>query len=132
VGAAGRGGAVTARLDPRLRALRDGAIVAGLLFTAYLFVVVAPQANTVGFDALSYWVYSIDDPYRITHGTMGSFVYSPVAARLFQLDSLLPFWQFTFLWMAGLLATVLWLGGRRWWLAILAFPPVALELYHGN
>lgn len=117
---------------PIRRALRDGAIVAGLLFLVYLFVVVAPKAGTVGFDALSYWIYSIDDPYKIVHGTMGSFVYSPVAARLFQLDSLLPWWQFLWLWLAGLLATVLWLGGRRWWLAVLAFPPVALELYHGN
>jgi hypothetical protein len=114
------------------RALRDGAVLAGLLFFAYLFAVVAPQAGSVGFDALSYWIYSIDDPYRITHGTMGSFVYSPVAARLFQLDSLLPWWQFLWLWLGVLLATVLWLGGRRWWLAVLAFPPVALELYHGN
>jgi hypothetical protein len=121
------------RLSPvATRALRDGAIVAGLLFLAYLFVVVAPQAKTVGFDALSYWIYSIEDPYRITHGTMGSFVYSPVAARLFQLDALLPFWQFLWLWLALLVGTVLWLGGRRRWLWILAFPPVAFELYHGN
>ncbi len=117
--------------DTRVRALRDGAVVAGLLFLAYLFVVIGPQAKTVGFDALSYWIYSIDDPYRITHGTMGSFVYSPVAARLFQLDSLLPFWQFLWLWLGVLVATATWLGGRRW-LWVLAFPPVALELYHGN
>lgn len=121
-----------APLRPSVRALRDGAILAGLLFLVYLFVVVAPAAGSVGFDALSYWIYSIDDPYRITHGTMGSFVYSPIAARLFQADSLLPWWQFLWLWEAGLLATALWLGGRRWWLAVLAFPPVALELYHGN
>ena len=117
--------------SPRLRALRDGAVVAGLLFFVYLFVVVAPQSATVGFDALSYWVYSIADPYKLVHGTMGSFVYSPVAARLFQLDSLIPFWQFVWLWSAVLLATAIWLGGRRW-LWVLAFPPVALELYHGN
>jgi len=116
----------------RARALRDGAIVAGLLFTAYLFLVVAPQQQTVGFDTLSYYLYSIDNPYWLAHGTMGSFVYSPIAARLFQLDSLLPFWQFLWLWMALLVGTVLWLGGRRRWLWILAFPPVALELYHGN
>lgn len=115
-----------------MRALRDGLTIAGLLFLVYLFVVVAPAAGSVGFDALSYWIYSIDDPYRITHGTMGSFVYSPVAARLFQVNSLLPWWQFLWLWEAALLGTALWLGGRRWWLAVLAFPPVALELYHGN
>ena len=116
---------------------RDGARSAtepsspGLLFTAYLFLVVAPQAKTVGFDALSYYLYTIDDPYWITHGTMGSFVYSPIAARLFQATSLLPFWQFLWLWLGVLVATALWLGGRRW-LWVLAFPPVALELYHGN
>ena len=116
----------------RARALRDGAIVAGLLFFGYLFLVVAPQQQTVGFDALSYYLYSIDNPYWLAHGTMGSFVYSPIAARLFQFDALLPFWQFLWLWMALLVGTVLWLGGRRRWLWILAFPPVALELYHGN
>ncbi len=118
--------------DSRVRALRDGAILAGLLFTAYLFLVVAPQQQTVGFDALSYYLYSIDNPYWLAHGTMGSFVYSPIAARLFQLDNLLPFWQFLWLWLALLVGTVLWLGGRRRWLWVLAFPPVALELYHGN
>jgi hypothetical protein len=117
--------------NPRLRALRDGAVVAGLLFLVYLFVVVAPQSGTVGFDSLSYWVYSMADPYKLVHGTMGSFVYSPVAARLFSLDSLLPFWQFEWLWTGVLLATAIWLGGRRW-LWVLAFPPVAFELYHGN
>ena len=118
--------------DSRVRALRDGAILAGLLFAAYLFLVVAPQQQTVGFDALSYYLYSIGNPYWLAHGTMGSFVYSPIAARLFQLDSLLPFWQFLWLWLALLVGTVLWLGGRRRWLWLLAFPPVALELYHGN
>src|SRR5262245_60175181 len=118
--------------DPRGRAVRDGAIVAGLLFTGYLFLVVAPQQQTVGFDALSYYLYSIDNPYWLAHGTMGSFVYSPIAARLFQLDALLPFRQFLWLLEALLLGTVIWLGGRRRWLWILAFPPVALELYHGN
>ena len=126
-------GTISARLSStRTRALRDGAILAGLLFTAYLFLVVAPQQQTVGFDALSYYLYSIDNPYWLAHGTMGSFVYSPIAARLFQLDSLLPFWQFLWLWLALLVGTVVWLGGRRRWLWILAFPPVALELYHGN
>ena len=38
---------------------------------------------------------------------------------------------FLWLWSALLLGTALWLGGRRF-LWVLAFPPVALELYHGN
>ena len=35
------------------------------------------------------------------------------------------------LWMAVLVATTIWLGGRKA-LIVLAFPPVAMELYHGN
>ena len=37
------------------RAVRDGLGVAGLLFAAYLFLVVAPKAGTFGFDAYAYW-----------------------------------------------------------------------------
>jgi Glycosyltransferase family 87 len=115
----------------RRDASETGLTIAGLLFAVYLFVVVAPRAGTVGFDALSYWAYSIEDPYRIPHGTLGSFVYSPVAARLFEPASTLPWLTFLWLWLALLLGTALWLGGRRW-LWVLAFPPVAVELYHGN
>jgi hypothetical protein len=121
------------------RMARDAFAVAGALFAVYLFVVVAPIAKTVGFDAMSYWDYTIADPYRLTHGQMGSFVYSPVAARLFAADSALPWQSFLVIWLGILLATAIWLGGwrgsgwRRWgWLYVLTFPPVAVELYHGN
>lgn len=121
------------------RMARDAFAVAGALFGVYLFVVVAPVAKTVGFDAFSYWDYTIADPYRLTHGTMGSFVYSPVAARLFAADSALPWQSFLVIWLGILLATAIWLGGwrgtgwRRWgWIYVLTFPPVAVELYHGN
>jgi hypothetical protein len=124
-------GVATASLSPRLRALRDGAVVAGLLFGAYLFVVIAPQARTFGFDALAYWVNPISDPYRLSTGALGAFPYSPAAARLFAPVALLAWPTFLWLWTALLLATAVWLGGRRW-LWVLAFPPVALELYHGN
>jgi len=55
---------VLARFSGRsyARALRDGAVVAGLLFAVYLFVVIAPVARTFGFDALAYWVNPISDP----------------------------------------------------------------------
>jgi hypothetical protein len=116
-----------------------GLVLAGLLFAIYLFGVIAPMERTVGFDALSYWDYALGDPYRLTHGTLGSFVYSPVAARLFAPFSTIDWVPFLWLWTCGLIATALWLGGWRgsgWrrfgWLAVLAFPPVAAELYHGN
>ncbi len=117
--------------DLRRRAIAHGLILAGLLFAGYLFVVIAPRAGTVGFDAFAYWAVDPAHPYERTAGGLGAFTYSPVVARLFAPARLLDFWQFLWLWEAFLLATLLWLGGRRS-LSLLAFPPVALELYHGN
>jgi len=114
-----------------VRAIRDGSVVAGLFFAAYLFLVVAPKAGTFGFDAFAYWSIDPAQPYRATAGALGAFTYSPVIARLFEPFGELPFWQYLWLWSAALLGTAIWLGGR-WALAVLAFPPVALELYHGN
>lgn len=121
------------RVRTARRALRDGAIVAGLLFAAYLFVVVAPQQGTVGFDAYGYWSVDPAQPYGTPVGGLSAFNYSPPIARLFGLFANLDWYTFLWLWLAVLLATIVWLGGRGprvvW---LLAFPPVALELYHGN
>lgn len=115
------------------RPLRDGAVLAGLMFMAYLFVITAPSTGTVGFDAFAYWSVNLQDVYGTAQGayTFGVFRYSPVAAQLMAPFALLPFWQFLWLWLALLVGTLVWLGGRRT-LVLLAFPPVALELYHGN
>lgn len=113
------------------RAIRDGLVVAGLLFAAYLFVVVAPRAGTVGFDAFAYWSVDPVDPYRLTAGALGAFPYSPLAVRFFALFGSLDWLTFLWIWLAALLGTVIWLGWRST-LMVLAFPPVALELYHGN
>ncbi len=125
--------------SPRSRsarwAIRDGLIVAGLLFAAYLFLVVAPAAGTVGFDAFAYWRLDLEDPYATATGGFGAFTYTPLAARAFAAAALLDWPSFLWLWEALLAATVAWLGiarGPVGVLAILAFPPVALELYHGN
>jgi hypothetical protein len=118
-------------LSPARRALRDGLVVAGLLATAYLFVVVAPRVKTVGFDAFAYWSVSITNPYATHIGGLGSFLYTPVLARLFSPAANLSWPAFWWLWMSVLVGTAIWLGGRRW-LWVLAFPPVAIELYHGN
>ena len=121
-------GGMTAR-----RALRDGAIVAGLLFTGYLFAVVAPQQQTVGFDAFAYWSVDPSHPYRTAVGGLSAFNYSPPIARVFGLFSNVDWYAFLWIWLAILVGTVVWLGGRGsrviW---LLAFPPVALELYHAN
>lgn len=116
-----------------LRPLRHGAMLVGLLFTAYLFVVVAPSAGTLGFDAYAYWSIDPADPYATGVGGLGAFNYTPPLARLFQAFGVLDWLTFLWLWLALMVGTVIWLGDRSsrvLWL--LAFPPVALELYHGN
>jgi Glycosyltransferase family 87 len=126
-------------LGPRWRAVASGLVLAGLFFAIYLFVVIAPIARTVGFDAFAYWSFPRADPYYLPEGHLGSFVYSPVIARLFAPFAALTWQQFFVLWTALLVGTAVWLGGwrgRGWhrygWLVVLAFPPVAVELYHGN
>lgn len=113
------------------RALRDGLVIAGLLFAGYLFVVVAPVSGTFGFDAYAYWHLDLLAPYGHSAGGLGAFTYTPVIARLFAPFGGLPWFSFLWLWTAVLVATVIWLGWRSS-LVVLAFPPVALELYHGN
>lgn len=115
----------------RARALRDGLVVAGLLFAAYLFFVEAPRTQTVGFDAFSYWSVNLSQPYGQVVGSLDFFPYTPVAARLFAPASLLSWPQFWFVWSLVLVGTLAWLGWRST-LVLLAFPPVAIELYHGN
>lgn len=113
--------------------MRDGAVVAGLLFTGYLFAVVAPRAGTLGFDAFAYWSLDLADPYRAPVGGLAAFNYSPPIAWLLAPAGLLPWHAFLTLWLGALIATVVWLPSpRRRVLWLLAFPPVALELYHGN
>lgn len=121
----------------RLRALRDGAIVAGLLFFGYLFLVLAPLNRGVGLDAYAYWSLDLADLYGGAQGAVlgaGAFRYSPLIAQVFAPVAQLPWGSFLFLYEAMLLGTIVWLGRRRWIpvLAILAFPPVAIELYYGN
>jgi len=52
-----------------------------------------------------------------------AFIFGPLGA--------LQWWLFLLLWEALMVGLIFWLGGR-WALLLLALPPVALELYHGN
>ncbi|MBI3750684.1 MAG: DUF2029 domain-containing protein [Chloroflexi bacterium] len=117
---------------PRLRAVRDGLAVAGLLFAAYLFLVEAPRIQTVGYDAYAYWhIGVVARPYDLPEGALGGFLYPPAMAQVLAPAHELSFPTFWWLWMALLVATLIWLGWRSS-LLLLAFPPVAVELYHGN
>ena len=125
-------GADTSRVTGRMRrrALLHGATIAGLLFLGYLFVVLAPLVKSVGYDAWAYWNVQLPHPYSVALGGLGSFPYSPPMPAAWS-SRRLPWWIFLFGWICAMVGTLIWLGGR-WTLVLLAFPPVALELYHGN
>ncbi len=118
----------------RRRAVRDGLIISGWLATAFTLVVVTSIVHSVGYDAYSYWSIDLAHLYDraiASNFALGAFRYTPPIAFLFAPLGLLPWWLFLWLWGALMLATLFWLGGR-WALVLLALPPVALELYHGN
>lgn len=118
----------------RRRAVRDGLIISGWLATGFALIVVTAIVHSVGYDAYSYWSIDFADLYGRAMGSnfaLGAFRYAPPIAFLFGPFGALPWWLFLWLWEALMLAVVAWLGGR-WALALLALPPVALELYHGN
>jgi hypothetical protein len=132
-----RGRALDPRWSGRLRAVRHGLVLAGLIFLVYLALFLAPQARTVGLDAYAYWSLDLDDLYGRSQGAVlgpGAFRYSPLIAQVIAPFTALPWGQFFLLYESILLGTIVWLGRARLFpvLAILAFPPVAVELYYGN
>jgi hypothetical protein len=113
--------------------LWHGSIIAGLLFLAYIFLVVAPREGIFGMDAWAYWSVQQPDVYAVPLSGLGSFPYSPPAALVADAFGALPWTTFLWLWTALLVATLVFIGGSgAWILAAFAFPPVALELLYGN
>jgi hypothetical protein len=116
-----------------LRAVRHGLIVAGLLFLAYTFLIIAPREGIFGMDAWAYWNVDRPDVYAVPLSGFGSFPYSPPAALVADTFDAVPWSTFIWLWTALLVATGIFIGGSGLWiLAVFAFPPVALDLLYGN
>lgn len=111
--------------------MRDAVGILGLGYAGFLFLVVAPHDRNIGDDAYAYWSVDQSHPYQVAEGQFGAFPYPPPLVRVFGLAAHLSWPDFWWLWMAGLIATVAWLGWKQAPL-VLAFPPVAIELYHGN
>ena len=123
-----------ARIGPnRLRAARLALIVVGLFALPYI-VLVNRETSLFGFDAHAYWNVNLANLYgSATSNTsdLDAFRYTPAAGQAFAVFHVLPWEVFFTLWFAAMIAALVWLTGRTW-LVLLAFPPVALELFHGN
>jgi hypothetical protein len=116
-----------------LRALGHGLVLAGLLFLAYVFLVIAPREGIFGMDAWAYWSVDRPDVYAVPLSGFGSFPYSPPAALVADTFDAVPWTTFIWLWTALLVGTGIFIGGRGVAiLAVFAFPPVALDLLYGN
>jgi len=105
--------------------------VIGLVFAGYLFLVSASVKGSLGFDIVAYWAVNLATPYHGNVGDLGFFAYSPPIALLLAPFANLPWPVFATGWYVLLVSTLAWLGKRQM-LLLLAFPPVAIDLYHGN
>lgn len=108
-----------------VRAIRDGLSIGGVLF-----LILTMLSGGAGYDFFAYWSVNPADPYTIKEG-FGAFHYAPPLVWLVGPLKLVPWPAAYWLWFGLLFLVLVWLA-RDWALAWLAFPPVVLELYHGN
>jgi hypothetical protein len=115
------------------RAIRHALTIVGLLSLPY--VILINQAKSMfGFDAYAYWAIDLGHLYGDSAGNtsaLGAFRYTPAFGQLFAPLHALPWELFFALWFAAMVAALIWMSGRGA-LLLLAFPPIPLELYHGN
>ncbi len=125
---------LAAALGPmRLRAVRQALIVVGLLALPYI-VFINRDTSLFGFDAHAYWNVDLSNLYGASTANtsdLDAFRYTPAAGQLFSVFHVLPWEVFFAIWFAAMIAALIWLTGRTW-LVLLAFPPIPLELFHGN
>jgi hypothetical protein len=125
---------LAARIGPnRVRAMRHGLIIVGLLALPYIIVLNA-GVSRFGFDAYAYWAIDLNHLYGHALGNtseLGAFRYTPAIGQVFAVFHALPWEVFFGAWFAAMIAALVWLTGRNW-LLLLAFVPVPLELFHGN
>lgn len=116
------------------RAIWHGLAVAGMVFNATVLVFWLPRLF-VWIDAVAWRSLNVADPYASAQGTIdsiGAFLYPPPAVFLFAPLASLPWAVFAPLFLGLNLAAVAVLTGRWAPLALVAFPPVLLELLNGN
>ena len=122
------------RLGPaRLRAVRHALTIVGLISLPYI-IFTNRDRSLFGFDAHAYWAIDLSNLYGASTSNtsdLDAFRYTPAAGQAFAIFHVLPWEVFFGLWFVAMVAALIWLTGR-WWPLLLAFPPVPLELYHGN
>lgn len=118
----------------RRRALRDGLIVAGLIFNI-VFLVFWTSRFAWFVDAPSWRQINLDDLYGIAEQSLtatGAFRMAPVLAWVMYPLTLVP-WEVFIGVFVGLNLLAVTILGRRWTpVLLLAFPPVLLELANAN
>jgi len=117
--------------EQRRRLLVHSAVLVGLIFAAYLFIVSESQKGSAAYDIVAYYLVNLGQPYSGNVGDLGFFAYAPPIALALAPFTHLPWMVFVTAWYTLLFGAVAWLG-RRNVLTLLAFPPVAIDLYHGN
>ena len=112
--------------DP-YRPLRYGLSLLGVVFLLATFI------PSHGFDLFAYWTIHAN-PYAPVVDDIngfGAFRYAPPIAMLMAPLGAVPWAAVVVGWMVLQLAA-LWYIGRGWALALIAFPPVWLDIVYGN
>jgi hypothetical protein len=120
----------------RRRAALTGLAVVGLFALPYLWIRNWDRSFW-GFDAFAYWSIDLSNLYGRSYGNtsgLGAFRYTPAVGQAFSWFDLVPWEVFFAIWFLAMVGILYWATGRRPMatLALVALPPIALELYHGN
>lgn len=118
----------------RRRALRDGLIVAGVIFNATLLLVWGPRLYWF-IDAEAWARIDLSNLYGTGMGDpqlIGAFRYAPAIAWLFLPATWVPWPVLIAAYLALSGAALVAMTGRKALLFLVAFPPVLLELVNGN
>ena len=122
------------REESRRRAIRHGAVLAGVIVTGYVYVVLRdPSWSQIGTDSLVYWAADPENLYAgATVGGDNAYLYSPAFAQAFAIFRLLPPYVFVVVWAALNIVVAVRLA-RPWPSALLALSlPVSQEILMGN
>lgn len=118
----------------RRRAVRDGLLLAGLIFNLTLLVAWSADLD-LWIDAHSWEQIDLSDLYgsaMTSLGGIGAFRFAPVIAWMLYPLSRLPWPAIVAVWTALNLVALMILGRRNSALLLIGFPPVLLELLNGN